>query len=281
MSITLPITPLVRPSTLNGVENGKLPASLLTDIGVPGALMEKTAARAFRAMLAEMRRGGFNPRQVGHYRTFQQQLTLFLSRYREATQNEFASFPASHRKQWNDAIKNGYRSVYWVKRQNANGSWPATASTPGNSNHGVGLALDLAEEYDSDTAPDPIRSQWVQWLVNNAGRFGISAELQSEPWHWRYVAGDKIPKAVLDFERGITVTPADQPTPILIFAYPGSPLKIGSKGLAVELVQAVVGATVDGDFGAATDRRVRDWQTKNGLLSDGIVGAVTWKKMFG
>lgn len=281
MSITLPIQPVVMPSTLRGKENGKLPSDILAEIGVPGALMEKTAARAFRAMLAEMRRGGFNPRQVGHYRTYQQQLNLFLSRYWETNYNEFIGFPSQHRKMWEDAIKSGYRSVYWVKKQNANGSWPATASTPGKSNHGWGLAVDLAEEYDSDTAPDSIRTQWVTWLVNNAARYGISAELQSEPWHWRYIAGDRIPQAVKDFEAGINVTPITEPTPVLIFAYPGTPLRIGSKGDAVKLVQAVVGATVDGDFGSQTDRLVKAWQSKNGLLADGVVGPVTWKKMFG
>jgi len=279
---TLPIAPLVMPSTLRGQANGKLPANLLDQIGVPGALMEKTAARAFRAMLAEMRRGGFDPRQVGHYRTFQQQLNLFLSRYQEASQSTYNSTAGAHRKVWNDAPKHGYSSIYWVKKL-INGRYPATAATPGNSNHGWGLALDMAEEYDADTAPDSIRSHWVDWLVVNARRYGISAELQSEPWHWRYVAGDSIPQAVLDFERagGVTVTPTDTPTPILVFAYPGTPVRLGSQGDAVKLVQSVVGATVDGDFGAATDRRVRDWQARNGMLADGVVGPVTWKKMFG
>lgn len=277
---TLPISPLVMPSSLRGQANGKLPASLLAEIGVPGALMEKTAARAFRAMLAEMRKGGFDPRQVGHYRTFQQQLNLFLSRYQEASQATYNGTPSQHRKVWQDASRHGYSSIYWVKKL-INGLYPATAATPGNSNHGWGLAIDLAEEYDADTAPDSIRSQWVNWLVGNARRYGISAELQSEPWHWRYVAGDNIPQAVLDFERGVDVIPADVPTPILVFAYPGTPVRLGSQGDAVKLVQAVVGATVDGDFGPATDRRVRDWQARNGMVVDGVVGPVSWKRMFG
>jgi peptidoglycan hydrolase-like protein with peptidoglycan-binding domain len=279
MSITLPIKSVVFPSTLVGKENGKLPADILDQIGVPGALMEKTAARAFRAMLAEMRKGGFDPRQVGHYRTFQQQLNLFTSRYQEASQIDFNGTPSQHRKTWNDALRHGYKSIYWVKKL-INGRYPATAATPGQSNHGWGLALDIAEEYDTDTAPDPIRTQWVHWLVNNAHHYGISAELQSEPWHWRYVAGDRIPQAVLDFERGVML-PTDSPTPVLVFAYPGKPVKRGSKGVEVELVQAVVGATVDGDFGPATEKRVKSWQTANKLLADGIVGPVTWKKMFG
>jgi peptidoglycan hydrolase-like protein with peptidoglycan-binding domain len=66
----------------------------------------------------------------------------------------------------------------------------------------------------------------------------------------------------------------------LVFAYPGQPVKIGSKGPAVALVQAIVGAKPDGDFGPATDRLVKAWQTQNGLKADGVVGPVTWDKMF-
>ena len=280
MSLVLPIAPMVYPSSLRGVPNGKLPSSMLDGIGVPGALMEKTAARAFRAMLSEMRSLGFEPRQVGHYRTYQQQVNLFVSRYEPTDKATWDVTPGSRRKFWPEAPGLGYSSSYWVKKL-VNGRYLATAATPGRSNHGVGLALDLAEEYDTDSAPDPIRAQWVHWLVDNARRYGISAELQSEPWHWRYVAGDNIPQAVLEYERGVDVVKPVTDTQFLVFLYPGTPVKLGSKGDAVKLVQAVVGATVDGDFGPATERRVKAWQTSRGLLADGVVGPVTWKKMFG
>lgn len=282
MSITLPISPMVLPSTLRNVENGKLPDSLLTTFGVGNARMEKTAARSMTAMLAEMRAGGFNPRQVGHYRTFQEQLNLFVSRYQEATYDQWMNMSSAHRKMWDEATKYGYKSKYWVKKL-INGRYPATAATPGKSNHGLGLAVDLAEEYDADSSPDPIRTQWVQWLVNNAHKYGFSAELQSEPWHWRYIAGDRIPQATLAFEAsgGIQPNPTPANGPALVFAFPGTPLRLGSQGDAVKLVQSVVGATPDGDYGKATERRVRDWQAKNRLLADGVVGVVTWKKMFG
>jgi len=66
-----------------------------------------------------------------------------------------------------------------------------------------------------------------------------------------------------------------------VFAYPGQPLRLGSKGDAVKLVQAVIGAKPDGDYGAATERRVKAWQKSRGMFVDGVVGAVTWKAMFG
>ena len=277
MSISLPIYPVTLPSSLKGVPNGKLPPELLDGIGVPGALMEKTAARAFRAMLSEMRKGGFDPRQVGHYRTYQQQVNLFLSRYQAVDKGTWDATPSARRKTWPEAPGLGHPSQYWVKKL-VNGRYPATAAVPGRSNHGVGLALDLAEEYDTDSAPDSIRTQWVQWLVDNARRYGICAELQSEPWHWRYYAGDNIPKAVLDYEAGVGI--AHTPTPVLVLAYPGTPVKLGSQGDSVKLIQAVVGAKPDGDFAGVTDRLVKAWQSKNGLKADGVVGPVTWKKMF-
>ena len=52
-------------------------------------------------------------------------------------------------------------------------------------------------------------------------------------------------------------------------------VKLGSKGEAVKKVQAVVGATPDGQFGPKTEAAVRTYQTQNGLVSDGIVGPKT------
>lgn len=74
-------------------------------------------------------------------------------------------------------------------------------------------------------------------------------------------------------------TPATAATSL--FAYPGTPQKLGSEGPATQLVQAVVKAPETGKFDAATDKAVKDWQSKNGLKADGIVGPTTWKKMFG
>jgi len=56
-------------------------------------------------------------------------------------------------------------------------------------------------------------------------------------------------------------------------------LKIGSKGNDVISLQKFLGLAADGDFGPGTDKAVKDWQTKNGLTADGIVGDATWAKM--
>src|SRR5690606_28496791 len=49
------------------------------------------------------------------------------------------------------------------------------AATPGTSNHGWGLSVDL------DLDP------WAQqWMRDNAWRFGFVEDVPREPWHWTY-----------------------------------------------------------------------------------------------
>ena len=62
--------------------------------------------------------------------------------------------------------------------------------------------------------------------------------------------------------------------------YPGRPVKLGSTGKNVILVQNKVGAKPDGDFGPITEGRVKTWQSAHALLADGIVGKLTWSAMF-
>jgi peptidoglycan hydrolase-like protein with peptidoglycan-binding domain len=47
----------------------------------------------------------------------------------------------------------------------------------------------------------------------------------------------------------------------------------------LELGYVEVG-TADGVFGPNTDKAVRIFQTRNGLMVDGIVGVGTWKVLF-
>jgi hypothetical protein len=89
-----------------------------------------------------------------------------------------------------------YNGKQWCKKT-AN---LATAAVPGTSNHGFGLAIDTAAGVHPQSAASiSAHPQWP-WFRANAERYGFSWELQSEPWHIRYVTGDTIPQAVLDFE---------------------------------------------------------------------------------
>jgi peptidoglycan hydrolase-like protein with peptidoglycan-binding domain len=283
MAQTLPITKLVMPSTLKGQQNGKLAEHLLVPIGVGNARMEKTAARSFIAMFSEARKAGFEIRHVGDYRPYATQLSMFLSRYEPVGLGAYTVTPPARRKIWEDGPANGHPSKYWVKKKIGD-SYPATAATPGNSNHGWGLALDIAEEYNGQPGPDAIRQVFVNWLCNNAARYGISAELQSEPWHWRYVAGDKIPSATLAAENNTQSVPIvvanSTPNNPLAFAYPGQPIQNGSRGVAAQLVQAVIGAKQDGWFGPQSVSALKAWQTSKGLTPTGVCDEPVWKTMF-
>ena len=60
-------------------------------------------------------------------------------------------------------------------------------AAPGTSNHNLGIAVDVANA----------NGVVLKWLEGNALEFGFSWEIQSEPWHLRYVAGDVTPARVV------------------------------------------------------------------------------------
>lgn len=145
-------------------------------------------------------------------------------------------------------------------------------------------AVDLVHVNGSSNHRSPTWNEVPKQGTVNVQYFGVHCNVDKEPWHMQPVeldgwqtwhnAGRK--------ELGVwTLNAVDEPKPVLVLAYPGTPLKMGSRGDAVKLVQAVVGTKEDGNFASVTDRLVRAWQQRNGLKADGIVGPVTWKKMFG
>lgn len=213
MGYILPINNnVVRPSTSKAYDNGMFPVTIL--VQVPNVktrcLMEPTAARAFTALFdLAVKMLGVTLKDVGDFRTFQEQMDLFIDkgpktpgRYIQVSVEKYQATPPEHRKTWAAAQAYGYTSVWWIKNYAKFGYWPATAASPGTSNHGFGLALDVAQEYDGDSDPDPITEVLVGWLCVYGPKFGIFATLASEKWHWQYNLGDNLPQTVLDYESG-------------------------------------------------------------------------------
>ena len=73
--------------------------------------------------------------------------------------------------------------------------------------------------------------------------------------------------------------------------WPGTVLRRGSTGSSVEQVQfwlsdlaqfdsSLVRVTVDGSYGATTERAVRAFQQKQSLTADGVVGQRTWNALY-
>lgn len=62
----------------------------------------------------------------------------------------------------------------------------------------------------------------------------------------------------------------------LVLAAPAEAVKVRHRGPAVALMQAKVGASVDGVFGPGTLKAVKRFQRSHGLTADGVVGPATW-----
>jgi len=103
-----------------------------------------------------------------------------------------AKLNLAYRKQFGHdmCLSDAYRTLaqqYAVKA--ARGSY---AATPGTSEHGYGLAVDLCDGVESDTST----TYW--WMRNNAPAYGFdnpdwarSGGLgPHEPWHWEYLPGE-------------------------------------------------------------------------------------------
>ena len=173
--MALPIRPLVRPSILDGHRNGQLPSDVLTEVAAPPGppvVLLAPAAHTWRAMAAACEARTGEPLHVGgagrSYRDLDQQEATFLARY----------------------VPDPAGPIRWDRRRWRKRPGVAVAARPGTSNHGLGLAVDIKL--------DP-RGKVRGWLESNAPAFGWSAEVPSEPWHWRHYVGDIIPPAVAAF----------------------------------------------------------------------------------
>lgn len=300
----LPVLPMTMPADLKGTENGKLPESMLVPAHIPGAnwRLHPTAARACRAMVAGMAAEGIQVRATGTYRSYSSQVKLFISRYEPVGYAKYAATQSSRRRIWREAVANGYSSIYWVMKR-VDGKWPAMAASPGTSNHGWALAVDFAEELDADPQAESISQRAVAWLIRHAHVYGWSAEAQSEAWHWRYVAGDAVPPAVITFEIGLQApAPVPSPPPAVDLAAIARGvaqaktyvLRLGAGGMgrpagevdAVKWLQAGLRnagydpGSADGSFGNRMDAAVRRFQADRKLLVDGVVGPKTWSHIF-
>lgn len=195
MSAVLSIRPIkALPAELQcGARNGALGADVLADVGHGGRL-SLTTARAWNALYVAMAADGFTGDRAltftpgGTYRTLAAQEWVFGQRYEITDQTA--------------RVRDGdrfYLGSWWRIKRNALGRdrFEGVAA-PGNSNHGLGLAVDTALGASPATATSITPA--LPWLVEHAHEFGFSWELQREPWHLRYVEGPDLPPRVLAIE---------------------------------------------------------------------------------
>ncbi len=171
--MTLPVRPVVVPAALVGQTNGKVDPDVMVSVTHNGsvATLVRVASQAFTALVNAAAKDGHLLVPYSTYRSYERQAALFQTRYTKVPR------AGTDVKVWNGTT--------YYKRPNV----PTTAA-PGTSNHGWGLAVDLRVRRPGEK---PIDDAAVSWLVQNEVRFGWSHEIQSEPWHIRYWAGDDPP----------------------------------------------------------------------------------------
>lgn len=162
---TYPIGKPSIPIVLKLQGNGRLKPDQLAPVRGGGSLY-KSAAVAFNFMWSAANKDGLDLDNWGTYRTYERQVSLFLSR------NE--PYPTGR----NPEIRTIWGSkAYWLK------PGAAPVAEPGKSIHGWGMAIDV--NYYGDR---------LEWLRRNAPLYGFKWEVGPEskywePWHLIYCYG--------------------------------------------------------------------------------------------
>jgi hypothetical protein len=268
--MNLPFIKLIVPTALRQYKNGQLADSVLAPIKT-GGKMYAPVATEFNKLYDAAIAAGIKLKNVGDYRSFEGQLSMFMDRY-VTTDTGTGVTRQYEGKTW------------WLKKGKAPSAAPDPTGVKG-SNHGWGLAIDLGYDQGGKTASFGINVPAFQWMCENAPKYGFYLQgdnpqsKEFEAWHWQYCLGDNAPNGTT--QTASVAAPAASAGGGMHFDYPGTPVGLGSKGASASLVQAIIGAKADGDFGPKSVASLKAWQTANGLTADGSVGPVTWKKMFG
>lgn len=274
MNVELPYrsdSKVTLPSVARPYPNGQLPKELMHPCGIRNFKLVESAARSCRAMVTAALADGVRLDATGTYRTYERQEEMFTTRY--------STSPIAGRR-----TKTWKGVQYWQKPN------VAMAATPGNSNHGLGVALDFAQR-SAGGALQAVGPATLMWLAEHGPRFGFWNSVKSEVWHWPFFLGDDIPDLVLEMEGSgkIRVPPSIPSDPQRRAAfYRGlsheDVVSKGSKGVTVEAVQwaltlAGIVTDIDGNFGPATESSVKKFQQKRSLTVSGLVDHRTWTEL--
>lgn len=194
---TVPTVPTTVPSFLRDKPNGQLDPSWLRDFDGDGKLFEPVSycMQALHIAAWGDQTTGFGyPRihidaeSVGRYRTCQQQHVLWPQRW--------TTTPTPGR-----PTRSCMGKTWWLKPGSAAAACPCT------SNHGKGIADDVAYEVGDDDGAESMPDVQLAWMRDFAPGFGFQLETRSERWHWGWTGGDRIPQRVVDvlFVCGITI----------------------------------------------------------------------------
>lgn len=286
--MALPVIRVTMPPDLVNAPNGRLGPELLVNVAFPGrptgGQLHLQAARAWWAFSAACLAATGVVLTVTSiadaYRSYARQLRAFLDRYEPVSHATWLVTRTSRRRRFSYG---GH--TYWRLRPGM-----SPVATPGTSNHGWGLALDICEITGTGQVIGIASSRAWPWIKGNLLRFGMSWEYTNEgveDWHIRLHVGSSVTAAVVQFEQ----TDVTSPLPVwdpLNGKYALWPLavkpRIGpmSTGDAVLYAQCVIHDKAGGNiprhgaYDLPTMERVKQLQHFFGLTVDGWIGPQTW-----
>lgn len=176
-----------------------------------------------------------------------------------------------------------------------------THAEPGESNHNFGLAIDFVLlSEDGKKALWEVDNYWkhVAAIGKQLGfQWGGDWNSFKDYPHLEMIGGltlsqlraGKQPKLVSNIANIETVSVKKENAAIIkeaVVPYPNKLFKVTSpliSGKDIERIQRAIGVPekdIDGKYGKDTEKLVKAYQKKKGLVSDGIVGKDTWNVMF-
>ena len=184
-----------------GLVNGKLSPCQLAPVFFPGVGMIGVYPAAKRAwdMFAAVCHADTGLKltitsAADAYRSYDRQVAAFNKRM-SPSYNPLTCTTTT--RTWNG-------TKYWLRRGFA------PVATPGTSNHGFGIAFDIAWYIGGKQVGIQSSTAGWQWIVKNAVLFGFSWEgalppsTMFEPWHIRHLFGDDVSPLVKDCEASFT-----------------------------------------------------------------------------
>jgi LAS superfamily LD-carboxypeptidase LdcB len=160
------------PNRLKNISNGRLPDNMLKKVDCGGRMFLR-AADDFNELYAAAKAAGITLANIGDYRPYEAQKALFDQRYSKKDEG---------RKPTVTRVLDGV--TYFLRK----GMSPC--STPGKSNHGFGLAIDLGESVKGKIVS--LEGKTLKWMCENAPTYNFflqSSDPSSpefEAWHWQW-----------------------------------------------------------------------------------------------
>lgn len=180
-----PYKPLRVPAELARQINGRLDKNLLARTKA-GGLMWKDAAVKFNRLYDAAKTAGFTLRNIGDYRSYDDQVAMFMDRYEPAKPND-------KRLKKKGTVTRQYHGKTWILKK---GKSPSAAPDPtgkNGSNHGWGLAIDLAVEgKKGEIIGLGSHRKAMRWMCENAPKYGFYLQgsdpksPEFEAWHWQF-----------------------------------------------------------------------------------------------